>query len=57
MVHQKQGHGFIALFEPSEQVEGRSAGFGGQNAISRTIFAPQIAFDGAQNVGIVVDGQ
>jgi len=47
----------IALGELGQQVESSLAAFGSENALAGGVVVAQIAFDGAQYSGIVVNGQ
>jgi hypothetical protein len=57
MVGEQKRDGFVALLEFPEDVERSGAGIGAQNAIVLGVLGAKVAFNGAENVGIVVDSQ
>ena len=57
LVGQNEGGVFVTVLDLNQEFEGCFAAFGADDAIVRCVFAAQVAFDGAQNGGIVVNGQ
>jgi hypothetical protein len=57
VIDQEQSQRLAALPELIEQGEGGRAGVGREDAIVGSVLAAQIALDGLQDVGAVVDRQ
>ena len=56
VVDQQQGHSLVALLQPAQQIERGRPGIRPQDAVALVVTLFQVAFDRAQDVGIVVDG-
>ena len=56
LVGQEQGHGIVAGLEFTQSVEGGASGIRAHDAITVGVPAAQIALDGSENLGIIIDG-
>ena len=57
VIDQEQGQGLAALLQLIEEGQCGLAGVGRQHPIVGSVLAAQVALDGLQNFGVVVDGQ
>ncbi len=54
LVHEEQRHGLVAEFQPLYGFKGRSAGIRGDDLVTVTVLAAQVALHGAQHIRIIV---
>jgi len=57
LVREQQGDPVVANLQTLQQVERPFRGIAAQDSVGSAILRSQIAFDGPQDIGIVVDGQ
>ena len=57
LVGQQEGHAIVADFQLFEERERAFGGIASDHAVFGAVFRAQIALDGAQNIGVVVNTQ
>jgi hypothetical protein len=55
VINEEQGDGLVLFIEAAQDIKRGYTGVGANDAIVGGIFGPKVAFDGAENFGIIVD--